>query len=131
MKRRYVYVATWGEFVKIGMSEDPPRRIAGLTWPFPTERPPGRPELAGYVEGGAATERLLHVALSAHSIGHEWFRRRREVADVVEQVCLPMFGNCHGPVPKQQHVWRRPRPLVIYPEVEKLAPWTPPEPMDF
>jgi hypothetical protein len=103
VNRQYVYVATWGEFVKIGTSQDPWNRVRGLSWPdVPAPRPAGRPELVGYVDGGVGAERLLHAALAPYAIGREWFRLTPEVQAVIDAVRSPRLGNWRGPL------WYRP-----------------------
>jgi hypothetical protein len=117
--QRHVYVAHWGDWVKIGMSEDPPRRVANLSsGPLPMSPPGGQPELLGYVEGGIGAEKLLQAALAQWSIGGEWFRLGPPVQAVADQVQLARFGNSKGPVAKRPSVYYRPRPVVIYPHLE-------------
>jgi hypothetical protein len=69
-----IYVATWGSFVKIGSSLNPPRRVTELPYGAgldPDE--PGRPTLVGYVRGDIQGERLLYAALAEHRVIGEWF----------------------------------------------------------
>jgi hypothetical protein len=111
--RRYVYVAVWGDYVKIGVSENPPKRVAAFSralLPEGVARPDGRPELIGYVDGSVGAECLLHAALRDYAMGREWYRRGPAVDAVVERARSWYFEVWHGPLPH----WRLPVP--------KLAP---------
>jgi len=98
-----VYVATWGDLVKIGTSLDPHRRmrdLAGGSSPQPPGvRPDGSPVLLGYVLGDQGAEGLIHAALAEHRVASEWYRRAPAVEAVVERILSPVFWNRTGPVP--------------------------------
>jgi hypothetical protein len=99
VNRQYVYLAVWGEFVKVGTSQDPARRVRDLIWPaVAPPRPAGRPELVGYVDGGVGAEHLLHVALAPYAVGREWFWLTPEVEAVLDAVRSARTGNLRGPL---------------------------------
>jgi hypothetical protein len=69
-----IYVATWGDLVKIGSSRDPEARVRQLPYgSAQTPRYAGFPVLIGWVNGDLGVERLLHAALSPYQAIGEWY----------------------------------------------------------
>jgi hypothetical protein len=90
-----IYLAAWGDLVKIGSARDPEARVRQLPYGGPdTPRLPGRPRLLGWVNGDLAGERLLQAALAEHRVVGEWYRADAPaVRAVVEQLAHPRRLN--------------------------------------
>lgn len=73
-KQGYVYLITDGEYLKIGYSVNPPKRVAELQT--------GNARLlslVGTIEGTEEDERLLHAKYARHNVLQEWFELHEEI----------------------------------------------------
>lgn len=75
-----VYFIRAGRYFKIGFSEEPGRRFAGLhqgsaRYTFPADAPLALAERELYrvIEGSRSREAAIHLALGDFSVGLEWF----------------------------------------------------------
>ncbi len=109
-----IYVATWGPYVKVGSSLNPPRRVRELPYGSPaTPRLDGSPTLVGYVRGDVDGERFLHAALAEHRLLGEWFDGSAPaVVEVVAEAARHPLGP--GPEREDRRTWPRTRLRIGY-----------------
>ena len=85
-RKRYVYFARIGQYVKVGFSVNPERRVKNIRHgcSVPTDLDLAAPvELLKVVPGGPEVENAAHWALTEfHEFG-EWFRADPEVLEAV------------------------------------------------
>lgn len=77
----FVYFIRCMEFVKIGSSENPKRRLASLGTMNPFDC-----TLLGIVEGGSILEFEIHEALAPHRHRGEWFHASPDVLALVDRL---------------------------------------------
>lgn len=77
-----VYVVGFNEFVKIGRSETPRRRIKSIDSNMPTPI-----SFYGIVPGNWFVERLYHNRFSEHRVRGEWFKKLGILADWITGGC--------------------------------------------
>ena len=70
----YVYAVQSGEFVKIGVSREPERRLVKLQADCPMEA-----KLLGVIEGGYKLEKVLHKRFRKYHARGEWFHMQGPV----------------------------------------------------
>jgi hypothetical protein len=79
-----VYFLRCGDFVKIGYSYDPKKRIEKVqVWS------PHDCELMGIAAGGPALEKALHKEFSADRHRGEWFRLTDRLLAEIQRLCEP------------------------------------------
>lgn len=77
-----IYAIRCGDTVKIGISWDVQKRLAGLQTSSPFAL-----ELLGYTDNvNASLERLIHERLKVHRLKGEWFRLTPEVQEIVDLI---------------------------------------------
>lgn len=91
-----VYLIVWGDFVKVGVSQDPEVRLGQIRRRNPGSHVPdgvtGEPVLLRTVLGDRLTEHLIHLALAPYSVGYEWFRKAGPV-EVIVQAFAPVTAE--------------------------------------
>ena len=80
---QYVYVveAVGTGLVKIGVSDNPEKRLHSLQTSNPTDL-----RLLGYCMGSYAIEQALHLVLDEYRVRGEWFRNEGKCAQAVKAV---------------------------------------------
>jgi hypothetical protein len=79
-----VYFLRCGDFVKIGYSYDPRKRIEKIqVWS------PHDCELMGIAAGGPALEKTLHKDFAADRHRGEWFRLTERLQAEIDRLCEP------------------------------------------
>jgi hypothetical protein len=78
--RQFVYFIQSGDAVKIGISNDPKRRMVDLAYYNPVAL-----ELLGVLDGDVALERYLHDKFDKHRIRGEWFKLAPEILEYIRQ----------------------------------------------
>jgi len=76
-----VYFLAGGEFIKIGYSKDPTRRVGELSNSSPVEL-----ELLATIPGGHNKERALHERFDKHRRHGEWFARDQEILSYIREI---------------------------------------------
>jgi hypothetical protein len=84
-----VYFIKCGDYVKIGKSTNPERRLKSLQIKGEkTIKPDGidlaTAEILGHVPGGGSIETALHRHLKAHNVKGEWFSFSPEVQSIID-----------------------------------------------
>jgi hypothetical protein len=83
-----VYFLRCGNFVKIGYSYDPRKRIEKIQIWSPHDC-----ELMGIAAGGPALEKTLHKEFSADRHRGEWFRLTDRLLAEIQRLCEPPISS--------------------------------------
>jgi len=120
----FVYAIRFGDYIKIGFSNNPPRRLVAIRSGFGCAHYPKGVDLFDVeplfaVPGTPLTERAFQSALKAHHEGGEWFHVVPALLDLGPALKWPWL--CEWPVKK------RPKPVVA----RVVIPYVPGEPVEF
>lgn len=92
----FVYFIRWGEYMKIGTSINPARRLDQIfRFTSGTIGPPGQigyPELVASIPGNARDERNLHRRFAAHRTTGEWFLLSDELREAAFEAASQQMG---------------------------------------
>lgn len=92
----FVYFIRWGEYMKIGTSINPERRLDQLfRFNSGTIGPPaqfGYPELVACIPGNARDERQLHRRFAAHRTTGEWFLLNDELREAASEAAAQQMS---------------------------------------
>lgn len=80
----YIYAIRGGDFIKIGYSRQPMRRLHSLG-----TGSPDRLDLIGFVPGTKIDEAAIHQRLAPHCHRAEWFRAEGAVLDFIKGLKRP------------------------------------------
>lgn len=92
-KAGFVYFMLAGEFVKIGFSTDPLKRLPRVQWGCPL-----LVTLAAAHPAAQHVERDYHLRFASHAVpwAREWFRLEGDLAEYVAHLCrggIPMWAE--------------------------------------
>lgn len=90
----FVYIIRCGDFVKIGHSKNPKRRIKDMDACLPIE-----PILLATFPARRFLETRLHFHLRHHRVRSEWFRWCEEIAEIVANGLPDLSGKHFAPIP--------------------------------